>query len=311
MKNQIKKPDKAEIEKLLEAGDAEGLYKYLRSHGEYIAHITDHLPFYPPGLVSWAAFGRAIVLNQPCIVNRLLSQPEFKIDPNSSDSGWVPIVSAAAQGSIEIIEILLKHGAAVNQSGRSGRTALMVAATNRYRRKEINLFLSATHSRDEISLSIIKLLLEHKADVNLSDPGGNTALLLAARSFDDTRAIEMLIAAGADPYHVNNNKETALDMTYVINIKNKLKKLRKEFFCKKYSSKLICSIDGQLYIKQEDLKGRGEGEAAFYLRENGREYLLKREKFCKNYSRKLSSIYRISPLRRYKRTVEISISILY
>ncbi len=259
------------IDKLVMAGDLEGLYEYLLNHDEYKLPINTRKHYHPPCLVSWEVFERAIVLNQPYIVDWLLSSPAFKIDPNVLHNGLVPIVLAAKNGNIELIEILLKYKADVNKT-YEGHTALMLAAACDE--------LWGRGLKNEIAVSIIKLLLNHKADVNISNSNGYTALMITARTiWQGSRPIEMLMKAGADPNHVNHLGRTALDVAYGWQKKEKLMQLRKELFRSKHSSELIYIIDGQLYIKQEDLKGRGqEGEAAFYLCEDNREYLIKKDK---------------------------------
>ena len=55
---------------------------------------------------------------------------------------------------------------------------------------------------------MVKLLLEHGADVNIRNRSGATALAYAA-TFGQTQAVELLLAAGADKSIQDVNGKTA------------------------------------------------------------------------------------------------------
>jgi len=77
-------------------------------------------------------------------------------DVNAVDSGQTLLIRAAQNGHIEMMRLLLGHGADVNGRDDRGRTALMVAAGS-----------------DDVDM--VELLLSKGADVNLKDNDGFTA----------------------------------------------------------------------------------------------------------------------------------------
>ena len=84
---------------------------------------------------------------------------KFGATPNDTlDNGYSALMMAASFGSYEVLESLLKHGANVKQTRKvDGITALMLAAFNGQTQK-------------------VKLLLDYKADKNIKDKKGATAL---------------------------------------------------------------------------------------------------------------------------------------
>jgi len=68
-----------------------------------------------------------------------------------------PLISASANGDVEMVELLLRHGADANAAGPCENTALMFASM---------------FDRDEV----IRVLLRNGADANHRDDGGESAL---------------------------------------------------------------------------------------------------------------------------------------
>jgi uncharacterized protein len=96
---------------------------------------------------------------------------------------------AAAISSLEVIQVLLKHGAEVNSyDSRSGTTPLM----------------AATHREVEV----VQALLDAGAEVNARNAYGCTALIYAAR-VGSPEVVELLLQAGADPRAITHLGETA------------------------------------------------------------------------------------------------------
>ena len=85
--------------------------------------------------------------------------------------------------NFEIAELLIKHGADVNNQNNNGETALFKTRRTK----------------------IAKLLIEHGADVNIQDNTGQTALFFKY----DPDIIELLIKHGADVNIQDNNGQTA------------------------------------------------------------------------------------------------------
>jgi ankyrin repeat protein len=94
--------------------------------------------------------------NNPRIINLLILYGAKVND--TLENGYSPLMAAASFGSNEVLECLLKHGANVKQTRQiDGITALMLAAFNGYLQK-------------------VKVLLSYKADKNIKDKNGKTAL---------------------------------------------------------------------------------------------------------------------------------------
>src|SRR5204862_438769 len=87
---------------------------------------------------------------------------------------------AVNSGDVELVRLLLDHGAAVNVAeSRGGQTALMWAAAD---------------GRSEIA----RLLIERGANVNTVSKNGYNTLLLSAQQ-GDINSVKLLLAAKVDP----------------------------------------------------------------------------------------------------------------
>jgi ankyrin repeat protein len=106
------------------------------------------------------------------------------------DYGETPLHSAAANGIVRAVKLLLDAGAREDAQDSSGNDALMVACRN-------GIFEAAS------------VLLEAKADPNRSNDEGSTALVLAAQS-GHIRCLHRLLEAQADINLGDNNSFTPL-----------------------------------------------------------------------------------------------------
>jgi ankyrin repeat protein len=82
--------------------------------------------------------------------------------------------------NVDMIDLLLKHGANLDRQSNAGRTALMEAVT-----REGTL--------------VVRYLLAKGANVNIKAPSGHTALILAAYN-GRLEIAKLLLSAGADPF---------------------------------------------------------------------------------------------------------------
>lgn len=111
---------------------------------------------------------------------------------NQADlKGYTALMAAAARGSgAETVRVLLKAGAEVNRTSEDGATALMAAVSG---------------SGPET----VEMLLKAGAEVNCASERGITALVLAA-SHDKPEVVKMLLAAGAEVNRADSGGGTAL-----------------------------------------------------------------------------------------------------
>ncbi len=121
-------------------------------------------------------------------------------DVNAHDQkGFTPLMAASFAGNVEIAKVLLKHGARVNDQDIDGRTALHYAAEH-------------PNASD-----VIPVLLKAGAEINMKlSPmakhlSGATPLIAAA-AMGNVRAVELLLAAGADRNALTRDRMTALDV---------------------------------------------------------------------------------------------------
>ena len=140
------------------------------------------------------------------------------------------LLSAASGGNPQVIASVLDRRPDINRRGLGGQTALMIAARDNY--------IGKNPLRDYAK--VVQLLIDAGADVNLRDDDGESALmrasfdggivraLLKAGSKDintrnnigetplmrnyDPDVAQALLEAGADPWMVDNDGRTALEI---------------------------------------------------------------------------------------------------
>lgn len=104
----------------------------------------------------------AVLLHRHCDVNI----------PN--DAGLTPLMLAVQTGDANVVEMLLRKGAAVNRRDRYGETALILAARS-------GLGIQTWYVEPEENLRIVRLLLAHGARTHFQDRHGYTALMWARK----------------------------------------------------------------------------------------------------------------------------------
>lgn len=98
---------------------------------------------------------------------------------DSKGRSWTPLMTAGNASHLEMIRLLLDHGARLEQTNNHGDTTLMEVAKRNVP-------------------DSVKLLIERGANVNAKGPFGHTAFLYAA-SNGQIENVRLLLAAGADP----------------------------------------------------------------------------------------------------------------
>ena len=116
--------------------------------------------------------------------------------------GSTPFALAAMAGEADIMRMLADYGADPSLKPSNGLTPLMMAAGLRQHRAE------NVASEDDL-LAAVKVAVELGADVNATDPGGNTALHGAAW-IRSTKIIQFLADHGADVNALNRQGQSPL-----------------------------------------------------------------------------------------------------
>ena len=107
-----------------------------------------------------------------------------------------PLHAAAGALKVNVVELLLRAGADVNNQSRWSLTPLLSALESPG---------SSSQSRDTLAC-----LIMHGANVNYRDADGMTPLMYAAKFCKDAYTVQVLIKADADPYAMDIEGFTAL-----------------------------------------------------------------------------------------------------
>lgn len=128
--------------------------------------------------------------------NKWLIEHGADVNLGSSLTGTTPLQNAARRASEEITQLLLDQpGIEIDKTNQEGETALMIAASHKL-------------------LEVCKLLVDHKANINLVSKDGTTALMNAVFQ-GDVDICALLLANGADARIQNQDEFTALDNAVV------------------------------------------------------------------------------------------------
>jgi len=130
-------------------------------------------------------FELAVVGNNCGVVEYFLQLGQ---NPNLERGGGTPLMSAAANGNLELLKLLLKYGADPDLPGDGKATALM----------------SATGHTE-----IFKILVSHGANIRAKDNYGRTVLIWAALHGTE-EVVTLLCKMGADPEIKDKGGNTAL-----------------------------------------------------------------------------------------------------
>ncbi|GLG98374.1 Poly [ADP-ribose] polymerase tankyrase, partial [Gryllus bimaculatus] len=143
-------------------------------------------------------------------------------NPNRIDiHGMSPLHHAMRQRQIEVVRLMLKHNAKVNLKDSEGCTALHYAMHSDWPLwegysptiSETGKYADVKRVDHELQLEIVKLLLDHDAEVDVKDGEGCTPLHLASRDCD-LQVVKLLLDCHADPLTLDNKHQGPLNYLY-------------------------------------------------------------------------------------------------
>jgi ankyrin repeat protein len=178
---------------LVRARDSQGrtpiLFALYLGH-EPLAHlIRERAP--KPTLFEAAALG------EKELVETLLEGSPDLANAMAKD-GFCPLALAVYFGRTEVAELLLKAGASPD-----------TPSNNEFKVRPIHS--AAAHRNPEVSLALVRLLLEWKAEPNVAQAGGWTPLHQAAAQ-GRLETASLLLAHGASPNAKTDDGRTPLEM---------------------------------------------------------------------------------------------------
>ncbi len=132
-------------------------------------------------LAEWSRVGDALSVQRMVEHGACVEAPDAE--------GTTALMSAAAEGHMEVVRVLLMHNAQVNACNHEGDTALHFAVRNN-------------------EIEIARYLLEQGAEVNARNCMGVTPLMVAAWSGFE-KQVQQLLEAGADAEAVDEEGSRA------------------------------------------------------------------------------------------------------
>jgi quinoprotein dehydrogenase-associated probable ABC transporter substrate-binding protein len=189
---------------------------------------------------GWTPLANAARQRKDKIAEILL---ENGANPNLSSDGTTPLIAAVMRDSVPTIDVLLKHGAKIEEPGPEGyRPLSMAIADSRYDAAkaliEHGADINAASGEDGLTplivaaaqtgpaegarfvpgstrpIDIAKMLVDGGANVNAQAKNGMTALMVAA-THNSPPMIGLLMDAGADPDLKNSLGQTATDVAKI------------------------------------------------------------------------------------------------
>jgi ankyrin repeat protein len=128
---------------------------------------------------------------------RLLIGHHANVNAREHWRNQTPLMWAAAQAQPAMVKLLLEHGAAVDARSSVNDWERQVTAEPRMQARPSGGFTPLLYAARRGCLECARLLLDHHADRNLSDPDGVTPMLEAVINFHFDVA-SLLVQRGAD-----------------------------------------------------------------------------------------------------------------
>ena len=163
----------------------------------------------PHGRVDEPALVRAL-LAHGADPNARLKRPVLERLHNDGDAnlgeGATPLMRAAKDADVELMQILLSHGADPRLATAAGRTPLMFAAA-----RLTGFRGSVNRGSESDAVKAVALCIERGAEVTAADASGQTALHLAAQQAEDS-VVKLLVEKGAPIDARDGRGRTPLDI---------------------------------------------------------------------------------------------------
>ncbi len=204
---------------------------------------------------------------------------KFRVNLNTKNSNHQTALHIAVEASsVEMVEMLLTHGASVSEHGPEGRTPLhAISALNPGNRGLVQIAeLLLNHGADTDakdtagqsplhfcamtgSEQIASMLLEHGADINLRDEQAGNTPLCTAILYSKLNVVRLLVKAGADVNLCDNGDSSPLHklqgvkgkyLYKPVDISTYLSKITKVLFLTSYSQSGLyhrCTVVPQFY----------------------------------------------------------------
>lgn len=150
------------------------------------------------GLDNISPIRAALVGGHTEVAELLLRSPSFDID----SCGWTPLNSAASQGFVRVVRLLLDEGAKLDEKDKDDSTPLYLASTNGHA-KVVKRLIGAARSQGAGGGSKTIPSLEIAS-------GGGLTPLIAAATEGHSQVVRLLLDAGADLDAIGKDNETAL-----------------------------------------------------------------------------------------------------
>lgn len=168
--------------------------------------------------------------DRAAVVRQLLARGA---DPNlAGRSGVTPVAAAAFKDDKPLVDLLLESGSKPNEIDATGKSAIVYAAAlgfgeivqrlldtginvnARYGNRLTVLMWAAGYADGAGVLdaeNVVKLLLDHHADIDATDDRGRSALMIASE-LDHAAIVELLVSRGANRSIIDKQGKTALDL---------------------------------------------------------------------------------------------------
>jgi ankyrin repeat protein len=159
---------------------------------------------------------------------KLLHQANASLDIKD-DVGWTPMMRASHSGHLSCIQFLVEQGAKIEYTyNRSNHSSLRIAVINSHvdvvsylldaganvdvvNWKGRTLLTEISSSKTLQSATVMRLLLNHVANIDARDNLGRTALIHATYA-ENTDAVKLLLENSANTMIRDRNNQTALDI---------------------------------------------------------------------------------------------------